>query len=98
MPAVVHVGPHVYEVREAPDMDDLGDISFENQEIRIRPVGGRSQQQDSLLHEVLHALTDLTGVAYEIGGAEDEKLVRRLAPALLDVLRRNPALLRYLES
>lgn len=53
-------------------------------------------QASTLLHEVLHAVFDVTGVSYDIGSKTEEKLIRHLEATLLQVLRENPELVAYL--
>lgn len=48
-----------------------------------------SQQQDTMLHETLHAVLVYVG-------KDDEDLVSCLTPPLLDALQRNPRLVEYL--
>jgi len=49
---------------------------------------------DTLLHEVLHAIIAVHAIVLE----DDEELVSRLSPALLDTLRANPDLVAALLS
>jgi hypothetical protein len=48
------------------------------------------------MHECLHAITEFTGVATDLGKDKDEAICLRLAPMLLTVLRQNPKLVAYL--
>jgi hypothetical protein len=94
-PRVVRIGPHRYAIRsERIEGDDtFGDCSPGACLIRIDPRQTASQRRDTLVHELLHALCSLTGLNEKV---DEEDLVLRLSPALLDLLRRNPALVRYL--
>jgi hypothetical protein len=49
-----------------------------------------------LVHEVLHTIFTFAGLDAELGEKKTERHVRRLAPIVLDVLRRNPDMLSYL--
>lgn len=60
------------------------------------PTSPPAAVAETLLHEILHCVTESAGINAELGEAEEEKLVRRVAPLLLDVLRRNPDLVAYL--
>lgn len=55
-----------------------------------------------VLHETLHAIVSLVGLDDPSGplgtGDIDEQVIVAVAPALLDVLRRNPDLVAYLTS
>jgi hypothetical protein len=55
-----------------------------------------SQIQETVLHELLHAMFDLTGVFYELDDTVEERITRPLAPVLMQFLRDNPQLLRAL--
>jgi len=101
LPRHIVVGPHRYQlVRDAsvrePLGGDSGDCSIELLRIRVSPDLALSQERDTVLHETLHAVADMTGVTHELGSDTEEKFVRRLTPAVLDLLRRNPALVAYL--
>lgn len=50
---------------------------------------------ETTVHEVLHALTYLAGLSTAWGADKEEDVVRRLAPLLLDTLRRNPDLVAF---
>lgn len=88
----LRVGPHTYTVRTGGKHDDAlaadeANGTHEGDRLRIR-VHSRlpeSKQREVLLHEVLHAC-----------GVDDEAVVTPLAPALLAVLRDNPALVAEL--
>ena len=107
MPQRISVGPHSYVV--VKDQAELDRKSIERQIVGPQghhdPVALRilvteqqapGQQRDTLLHEVLHALTEMTGLHNEWSEEKEEAVVRRLTPALLDVLRRNPDLVEFL--
>lgn len=72
-------------------------------EMRIRsaPFGSSyAVERETVLHECMHAAMALSGLSEEpwIDGEGDheESLVDRLTPILLDILRANPVLSRYL--
>ena len=96
-PRTVRVGPHVYSVStEQRNGDDYGETQIDRCEIRLAAKQGPSQLRETLLHEALHACTALAGLRVEWGEDRDESCVTRLAPILLDVLRRNPRLIEFL--
>ena len=68
--------------------------------ITIKPGLHPDQEADTLLHELIHALTGSTGLTASGAVLEDsdtaEIVTAALAPALLDMLRRNPDLVTYL--
>ncbi len=98
LPTRVKVGPHMYRVTAVPDVghvvhdgdeDLLGHVDHRSGEITLGTDMSASQKQDTLLHELLHAVLDLLG-------RDDEALVRLMTPPLLDLLQRNPKLVEYL--
>ncbi len=106
LPRRIHVGPHIYSVvcdaaamaaecRDAGE-DLVGRCSHRTLTIHIEPDQARSQMRDTLLHEVLHAVANMTALDGEWGDEREEEVILRLAPALLDVLRRNPRLVAFL--
>lgn len=104
-PAKITVGPHVYTVEvSAKRANDASvryaQVDHATLDIIVNPDQHPSQMADSVLHELLHALCDMQGVAVGdkplIEPAAEEPLVRGMAPLLLDLLRRNPALVTWL--
>ncbi len=101
-PESVQIGPRRYEVLfdleelhrvEHDDGQDLyGQSDHAKLRILVDPSLPHDQRADTLLHEVLHGLTELTGIADDLGPKREERVVGRLTPALLDLLRRNPQL------
>lgn len=107
-PKSIKIGPFVYEVskdqakmdRAAVEGGDgrIGECDTGVGTIYLSPKLGPMQQAETLLHEIFHAITDMTGIAPQLGMETDEIVVRALSPAFLDLLRRNPALVRYLTT
>lgn len=106
-PGTVQVGPHVYTIvvdrKRAIDASvTYGFTHPDWSEIILGPDQCLSQQRDTVLHELLHALLALVGV--NKGGDrallpeedDEERLVTALSPLLLDTLRRNPDLTAFL--
>lgn len=65
--------------------------------ITLHPDQPADGARDSLLHEVLHALASQTDLNRD-WAEHDEAFVARLTPALLALLRANPALVQFLTS
>lgn len=61
--------------------------------IYVRGTAPVDVQRDTLMHELLHALSDTYGVEWV---KDEERMVSRLAPLLLTVLRDNPTLVEAL--
>jgi hypothetical protein len=76
--------------------DLLGHTDRRRCVILIEPDQADCQKRDTLLHETLHIVADLAGLADEWGAKKEETTVSRLSPVLLQVLRDNPKLLAYL--
>lgn len=56
----------------------------------------KSQQRDTLLHEILHAVITETHLTFD-GNAEEE-IIRVVTPLLLGVLRENPGVVKWLSE
>lgn len=104
-PAKVKIVGKVYKVRVVTeravgfDPGDYGDCDNDNLVIRI--VAGRSLEndQDTLLHEIIHAVEFQMGLDGEINKkVSAEQRVQGTATGLLAVMKDNPALVRYLTT
>lgn len=71
------------EVIYVDGMPCYGSINHEKQEIFIRSIDTKAQQEATLLHEVLHGVSDMHGIVM------DEEIVTRLADALYTVIQDN---------
>lgn len=96
-PDRLRVGPHVWRVRRRA-LDADGELYGRTEEqrllITIAPGRAPSQERDTLLHELLHALW--SHCALDQDDDEQERIVRSLAPWLLAALRDNPQLVAFL--
>lgn len=70
--------------------DSLGACAEDDQEISIRKGLKLETEQDTLLHEVFHAIDHLMGTKCS------ERQIASLATGLIAVLKDNPELLKYL--
>jgi hypothetical protein len=108
MPNQITIGPHTYTINT-----NQNDINAENVKENAEHLGltdttkttiyitlnqAPTQIQDTLLHETLHACFDLIAAKEDIDHDTEEKLVRRLAPTLLQTLQQNPQLVTYLTN
>lgn len=85
-----------YETRGADKPlkeDEYGECDLENQHIRVLEGQPLDSEQDSVLHEVLHAVD---GATVDETDTADEKIIRRIATGLLAVIKDNPRFLSYL--
>ena len=96
-PSNIKVGPFRYLIYldEVP-ADSLAVTDTDTLIITLDPKMPDTKMTTILLHEVLHCITELTGLAQEWSAAKEEAFVGRIAPALQSVLQDNPALLTYL--
>lgn len=69
---------------------EFGECDFDKQRVSIADSLHLEQEQDTVLHELLHA------VAHETGVNLQERQVRPLATALLGIIKENPKLMTYL--
>ena len=108
-PGKVKVGPHSYRIRYDKDAIDLKATELNERRlygltepvhavIHVDPTLAKSQKQDTVLHEVLHACLSLIGWDESLSAEKEERLVRALSPVLLQVLQDNPRLCAYLTS
>lgn len=110
-PAGVTVGPSTYDIsydadelarRDKADRANRYGMADHGQ-LRIIVEGTNPEDvvRETLCHEILHAVIDVHGLAAHLDdrGSVDEteeRIVAGLSPALLDTLRRNPAVAAYL--
>lgn len=109
-PKTVRVGPHRISIEISTAAHNAAQVAETASlygrydpganRITIQPDLHRDQEADTLLHELLHAVATGTGLTASGGALEDaerqEVVVSALAPALLDLLRRNRTLVDYL--
>ena len=89
LPSSLQVGPYTYDVLRVPDLLDadkhslLGEADYQNLVIRISTVCPDGKTAGVFMHELLHAVTDMAGIAV------DDPQNHQLAAVLLDTLQRN---------
>lgn len=105
-PTEVLLGPYTIPVKF--DLDAMtaasangaymGDLST----VMMAPNNSDDVTRDTLLHELLHAIWNQTVLVKKYNDAdadsEGELIIAELAPRILELLRRNPDLVRYLLS
>lgn len=79
------------------DVPLLGITDPHMQLIQIEGAGaGPTVRANTLLHEVMHACLAMAGITDVLTDEDEERVVRRLSPLLLQALRDNPGLVTYL--
>jgi len=102
IPNHAYVGPYTYniELNDSVILDYEDDVcglcDSVKQDIWLRTGLGETFERETLLHELLHAMFDMTGLSHELGVEKEENIIRRLSPVLLDFLMSNPHILPYL--
>jgi hypothetical protein len=81
-------------VRLNAPVDAYGVTLEAQREIHIRTDMNPDFEQHVFLHELLHACVSESGLSHEM----EETFVGVIAPRLLEVLRDNPGVVRYLLS
>lgn len=62
---------------------------YSDGKIYINPQYTATEQYESLIHEIMHAILDISGMAYVIGcGDKEEGIVRALEGGLIPVIRK----------
>ncbi len=109
LPDTIQVGPFRYtivcddaahaKVVRDHGSDVYGLVCYQAQTITLAPANGNDIQAASLVHELLHALCHATGadgLLEDTHADTEERLIQILAPSLLNLLRTNPHLVKYL--
>lgn len=67
-------------------------------EIRLQPKQAPGYERDTVLHEILHAVIQTSGLktGTEWTKSQEEFVVAAITPLLLDTLQRNPKLVTWL--
>jgi hypothetical protein len=74
----------------------LGICDADAQHIAIDPDQSADRLRETYLHEHIHAMLSLAGMRDTLGSSREERVVKRLAPILLQFLRDNPAVYSFL--
>ena len=98
-PAFLVIGPFRYSVMfDEVEAESLAVTDTDTLVMTLDPKMPDSKMATILLHEILHTLTEVTGLAQEWSAAKEEEVVGRLAPALGAAIRDNPQLIKYLQE
>jgi hypothetical protein len=74
------------------DDDSLGEWHANKAEIHYDPTATAPVLRETILHEMLHAICEHTGLNPD----EHETIIRSISPLILHMLKENPKLLRWL--
>lgn len=100
VPIAIKVGATTYDVAVKKRLPEnrYGDTRNGIASIRLNKVMTLGPTQDTLLHEVLHAVVHVSGMqnVLEFSDESEEKMIRILTPWILGVIRDNPELIEYL--
>lgn len=95
IPASVKIGPHTYEVHVEEQFSEnhalVGHANHNRGVIRLEAGQTATQMEDTLIHEILHAINSQVRFVSDERD-EEEQAVSRLAPILLSVIQDNPKL------
>lgn len=75
-----------------------GQCNHHLQQILLEPNLGPDVMPETLLHEVIHAVMDVTGLAAVLGVEDEERVVNTMTPTLFACIRENAALVSYLTA
>ena len=99
-PTTVYVSPHTYTIDTSEDTalrlqadQNRGQCFKDINLIELDTTLPDTQQAETLIHEILHAIWHTTGLDDE---TDEETAVTALAPRLLSLLRENHVLTEYL--
>lgn len=103
LPAALRVGPYRIRVKVRPGLEmdcngAAGRFHAASALIELRADLGDRNNQDTLLHEALHAVLQSHGLTtmLDLDDDAEERLVAGLTPTLLALLRDNPQLVKTL--
>ena len=96
-PKKIKIGPYNYVVELFPDATttDHGACVYNHQTIFLSTNQHAERAGDTLLHEVLHAIWDVTGFDV-MPDLHEESIVRGMATMLSAVLRDNPQFAKFI--
>jgi len=104
IPSTIKIGmlPFAVEEVNSSEMTDcsdqqsgwqvFGDIQYSKQLIRITNDSSPEFQRHILIHEIMHGIAHLNGLA------QDEGFINTISHALYDLIVNNPDLIRYIRG
>lgn len=102
-PRTLRIGPYTFTLRvdDAAIIDEVGTgvdsiAAFTNLAALTMTFATKANQPAAVVHEILHVLSDQSGLNIRLGQEREEDVVQSLEHGLLAVIRANPALIAYL--
>lgn len=94
LPSTIKIGAKTYTIQLMPilsDEEELGHCHPTRQLIRIDSSLPETEQEETLLHEIIHACCNFTGMFTEAKNEKlnEEEFATRLSPILYTVLKEN---------
>lgn len=89
IPDYIKIGYSQWRINTEPSLleeETLGKSYHQIQQIHLQPNMSQDKQHEVLLHEILHACYTLAGLDDE---DDEEEVVNRISPFLLQVLKDN---------
>jgi Zn-dependent peptidase ImmA (M78 family) len=89
-PETIRIGPKDYKLRDQTEVEDVesrGLVDHHKTEMALKPGLGSQQANLSLMHEIIHAIFETSGLSKL---NDDEQLVDVLAAYLVMLIRDNP--------
>lgn len=103
IPRKLRIGPHTFIVKTDDESVRVlradparGDCVPHDQVIRVDPERPESGVAETLMHETLHGIWDVSGLRAAGCDDDEEQIVTTFAPWLVLVLRDNPKLVKVL--
>lgn len=90
LPVEIKIIGKTYKVESVPEMDDCGLCYDTKQLIKISEELPQELSQDTLLHEVMHAID------FQMHTNMKERQISAMAAGLTAVFKENPALVKFL--
>lgn len=99
LPSKIRVWSHDFSVAKKEhvlDGEAIGAINCTRQEIFLRDNLKPSQEVETLIHELMHAITYYTNLIKD--REEEEKIVDTYTAGLVSIFKDNPKLLIYIKE